>query len=99
GQVDGAKNTHRYLGSFRWRKSFSDQWFSQSLTRYEADRIREIRNRVEQNVGVGYRFLQSEQAEGSVVPGFTVQYTDERALSDRWDFLGSLFQDFTWRFN
>ena len=99
GQVDGEKNTHRYIGSFRWRESMSKRWFSQSLTRYEADRIREVRNRVEQNLGIGYRFIQSETAEGSIVPGLAIQYTDERGVQDHWDFLGSVFQDFTWRFN
>src|SRR5690606_37307851 len=96
GQANGEKNTHRYMGSFRWREAISDRWFSQSLTRYEADRMREVRNRVEQNLGIGYRFLQTENAEGSVVPGLTIQYTDERGLDDRWNYLASVFQDLTW---
>jgi len=99
GQVDGVRNTHRYIAGFRWRESFTERLFSQSFTRYEADRMRGIRNRAEQDIGIGYRFLRNERAEASVVPGVTIQYTDERGVADQWDYLGSIFQDFVWRFN
>lgn len=99
GEVEGERNTHRYLASFRWRESFTDRIFSETISLYEADRIREIRNRVEQSAGIGYRFLRSETLEGSIVPGFAVQYTDEAGESDRWDYLASLTQDFVWRIN
>jgi putative salt-induced outer membrane protein YdiY len=99
GQAAGTRNTHRYLSNFRWRESFTPRLFTQTLSQYEADRIRGVRHRAEQNLGVGYRFLKSERLEASIVPGFTVQYTDERNLTDRWDFLASAFQDFTWRFS
>lgn len=97
GQVGGVRNTHRYLGSFRWRETISERVFGQSFTRYDSDRIREIRNRVEQTVGVGYRFLKSDQLEASMVPGFTVQYTDRYGDDERWSYLGNLFQDLVWR--
>jgi putative salt-induced outer membrane protein YdiY len=97
GELDGVRNTQRFTGSFRWRRDINDRVFTQALTQYETDRIREIRNRVEQNLGVGYRFVQTERLQGSVVPGLTIQYTDEAEVEDRWDYLASLFQDIIWR--
>lgn len=99
GEVDGVRNTQRFLSSFRWRRDWSERWFGQSLTLYENDRVREIRNRVEQNVGVGYRYLKTERFQGSVVPGFTLQYTDEAGVDDHWDYLASLSEDFSWTIN
>lgn len=99
GEAEGTRNTHRYLASFRWRESLSDRTFFESTTRYEADRVRDVRNRIEQNVGLGYRFLRSERVEASVVPGFTLQYTDEAGADDRWDYLASILQELVWRFS
>ena len=99
GELEGVRNTQRFTSSFRWRRDISERLFSQTLTEYETDRIREIRNRVEQNIGLGYRYIQTERLEGSVVPGFTIQYTDETGIDDRWDYLASLSQDIIWRIN
>lgn len=99
GELEGVRNTQRFESSFRWRRDISERLFSQSLTLYETDRIREIRNRIEQNVGIGYRFIQTERMEGSVAPGFTVQYTDEAGLEDRWAYLASFSEEFLWRIN
>lgn len=99
GELDQVRNTQRFTSSFRWRRDQRKRVFTQTLTRYESDRIREVRNRVEQNVGVGYRFAQNDRFEGTVVPGFTIRYTDERGLTDRWDYLASFSEDFTWRIN
>lgn len=99
GEVEGVRNTQRFLSSFRWRRDVTDRVFTQTLTLYENDRIREIRHRVEQNLGIGYRYVENERFEGSIVPGITVQYTDETGVDDRWDYLASLAQDLTWRIN
>jgi putative salt-induced outer membrane protein YdiY len=99
GELEGVRNTQRFMSSFRWRRDVSERLFTQTLTLYENDRIREIRHRVEQNLGFGYRYLQSERLEGSIVPGFTIQYTDEAGIDDRWDYLASLSQDIIWRIN
>lgn len=99
GELEGVRNTQHFKSSFRWRRDVSERVFTQSLTLYESDRIRDIRNRVEQNVGVGYRYVQNERFEGSVVPGFTIQYTDEESVNDHWSYLASLSQDLIWRIN
>lgn len=99
GELEGVRNTQRFTSSFRWRRDISERVFTQTLTLYESDRIRDIRNRVEQNLGIGYRYLQSERLEGSVVPGFTLQYTDEEGVDDRWSYLASVSQDLIWRIN
>lgn len=99
GEADGEKNTHRYGGEFRWRRSLSERFFTQAISLYESDRIRDLRHRAEQNVGLGYRFLKTERFDGSVAPGFTVQYTDQPGGGDKWDYLASLHQDLVWRFS
>lgn len=99
GEVDGTRNAQRFTSTFRWRADLSERVFTQALTLYESDRVREIRNRVEQNLGIGYRFLKTDTMEASIVPGFTLQYTDEAGVDDRWDYLASAFQDFRWRFS
>jgi putative salt-induced outer membrane protein YdiY len=99
GEVDGTRNAQRFTSTFRWRADLSERLFTQALTLYESDRVREIRNRVEQNVGLGYRFVKTDTMEASIVPGFTLQYTDETGVDDRWDYLASAFQDFRWRFS
>src|SRR5699024_5641689 len=80
GEVDGVRNTQRFTTSFRWRRDFSERFFSQVLTQYENDKIREINHRVEQNLGVGYRYVENDRFEGSIVPGFTMQYTDQSGV-------------------
>lgn len=99
GELEGVRNTQRFTSSFRWRRDVSERVFTQSLTLYETDRIRDIRNRVEQNLGVGYRYVKNERFEGSVVPGLTVQYTDEEGVNDHWSYLASFSQDLIWRIN
>src|SRR5690625_5104686 len=71
GEVDSVRNTQRFTSSFRWRRDFTERLFTQVLTQYENDKIREINHRVEQNLGLGYRYLDTEKFEGSIVPGFT----------------------------
>src|SRR5690625_404681 len=99
GEVESETNTQRFTGSFRWRRDFSERIFSQVLTQYETDKIREINHRVEQNLGLGYRYVDSERLKGSIVPGLTIQYTDESGVNDHWDYLASLSQDLTWQFS
>lgn len=99
GELEGVRNTQRFMSSFRWRHDVSERVFTQTLTLYESDRVRDIRNRVEQNVGVGYRYVDSDRLKGTVVPGFTVQYTDEEGVDDRWSYLASLSQDLIWTIN
>lgn len=99
GEVDSVRNTQRFTSSFRWRRDFSDRFFSQVLTQYENDKIRAINHRVEQNLGVGYRYVDNERFKGSIVPGVTIQYTDERHVDNHWEYLASLSQDLTWQFN
>ncbi len=99
GEVEGVRNTQRFTSSFRWRRDVTKRLFTQTLTLYENDKIREINHRVEQNLGFGYRYLQREGLNGSIVPGLTIQYTDETGRDDRWDYLASLSQDLVWQIN
>lgn len=97
GEVEGVRNTHRYNGEFRWRRDLSERWFLQTMSLYEADRIRKINHRLEQNIGLGYRVVDTERVSASVVPGFTLQYTDESGVDDKWDYLANVYQDFRWQ--
>ena len=109
GKQEREKNADHYGLSLRWRRELDRRFFSQVSTSYEKDRIREIRHRVEQDFGIGYRFIDRPGFRASIGPGFTIQY-DERypeepeegvglTDEDKWNYLATVFQDVRWQMN
>ncbi|MDP0499852.1 MAG: DUF481 domain-containing protein [Verrucomicrobiota bacterium JB022] len=78
---------------FRYRHDISDRLFFQSRTDYKTDAVSAIDYEVQENLGVGYRWLDSERWKASITPSvgyqlrkYTVQEDDDQAIA-------TLFQD------
>ncbi len=97
GKQDGSKSSDRYGTNYRWRYELNDYFYTQSLTSFEADHMRRIRERAEQNLSFGYRFLDTERMGASFGPGVTAQYNREIGVESEMNYLATFFQDFTWQ--
>ncbi len=91
------KSSDRYGASFRWRRVLSEYFYTQSLTSYEVDQVRRIKQRAEQNVSLGYQFLDRENIDASIAPGFTAQYNREIGVEAGMNYLATFFQDVNWQ--
>jgi putative salt-induced outer membrane protein YdiY len=91
------KSSDRYGASFRWRRTLSQYFYTQSLTSYEVDQIRRIKQRAEQNLSLGYQFLDRENIDASVGPGFTAQYNRQIGVETGMNYLATFFQDVNWQ--
>ncbi len=98
-KIDGdkIKSSDRYGASFRWRRTLSEYFYTQSLTSYEVDQIRRIKQRAEQNLSLGYQFLDRENIDASVAPGVTAQYNRQLGVETGMNYLATAFQDINWQ--
>ncbi len=90
------KSSDRYGANFRWRRTLSEYFFTQSLTSYEVDQVRGVKQRAEQNLSLGYQYLYTDTFEASVGPGFTAQYNRELGVEAGMNYMATAFQDFIW---
>ncbi len=93
--ADKVLTDHREA-DFRWRRDFTRRLFSQSLTTYLADSIRDIDFNLEQQVGGGYRVLDAKRHQADVGLGAVVQYRKFEDISGQTALLGSVFEDYTY---
>lgn len=89
----------RNEGDFRWRYDVSKQLFAQALTTYEEDDVRKIDLNLEQQIGGGFRVLDSEQHKANVGLGAGLQYLQRQTISGQTALLGSVFQDYAFQLN
>lgn len=105
GEQNDEKNNDRYGLNFRWRRNLDEHFFFQTLTTYEKDRIRQVRHRAEQEIGVGYKVFNTDNFKFSVGPGFTFQFEEFRLeegqepIDDKWNYLLTVNQDLLWLIN
>lgn len=97
GEQNDVKSSDRYGASFRWRRDLSEYFYTQTLTSYEVDQIRQIKQRAEQNATIGYQFLDRDSLDASVGPGVTAQYNREIGVETGMNYYGTLFQDVNWQ--
>jgi putative salt-induced outer membrane protein YdiY len=95
----GVINTDRDDGSFRWRHELSERVFAQSLSSYTKDRVKQIDQNIEQNLGFGYRLFQDPRHSTNVGAGVTAQYREAFGINTGVSYLGELFQDYTYKLN
>lgn len=95
----GQPNTEMDDASLRWRHSVSGRMFLQSLTSYDSDKIRLVRNREEENVGVGYKVIGSSRQTVDVGAGVSGLYLDAVGVQPGFGYLGNVFQDYSWKIN
>ncbi len=99
GESAGELTTDRQDASFRWRHEISERIFGQALTSYTSDRVTKIDLNVEQNAGLGYKFLQGERQKATMGAGVTMQYREAEGIEKGLSYLGELFQDYTYKIN
>lgn len=97
GEQDGRVNNDRYDASFQWRRELGERTFAQSLTSYFQDDLKDINRNWEQNIGAGYRLLDSKEHVINLGAGLTGQYREANFSPSGFYTLIELFQDYTYR--
>ena len=99
GEKNDRKSADRYDASFRWRRDFEDDFFSQALTTYLSDQIKAIDASYEQNIGVGYRVLNRDRHIVNAGVGATGQYRQAVGSDPNVQLLAEFFEDYTYKIN
>jgi putative salt-induced outer membrane protein YdiY len=99
GESFGRITTDRRDGSFRWRRELSPKIFAQTNTSYFSDRVAKVDLNAEQNLGMGYKFLQGDRNKASIGGGLTTQYREAAGVENGTSVLGEFFQDYAYKIN
>lgn len=99
GEKNDRKSADRYDASFRWRRDFEENFFSQALTTYLSDQIKAIDASYEQNIGVGYRVLNRDRHIVNAGVGATGQYRQAIGADPNVKLLAEFFEDYTYKIN
>lgn len=99
GEQDSQVNNDRYEGSFQWRRELGERTFAQSLTTYYEDNLKDIKRNWEQNIGAGYRLLETEGHVVNLGAGLTGQYREASFSPSGFATLIEVFQDYTYQVN
>ncbi|MFI5357567.1 MAG: DUF481 domain-containing protein [Opitutales bacterium] len=99
GKTNQIVSADRQDASFRWRRDISSTLFVQSQTSYTRDLMSQINIDLEQNESIGYQILKSPAQKVSVGTGLTAQYRDAAGVVPGLNYLGEVFQDYTYKIN
>ncbi|GAB1490057.1 hypothetical protein MASR2M8_25140 [Opitutaceae bacterium] len=99
GEKNDLTSTDRYDATFRWRRDFSKDLFSQALTTFLSDKIKSIDASYEQNVGIGYRVLDHNRHIINAGVGITAQYREALGTDPNVQLLTEFFEDYTYKIN
>lgn len=94
-EANGVVTGDRQLADFRWRHDFSKRLFTQSLTTYSSDDLKQINYSVEQQLGGGYKIIDAPKQQVNVGLGAVLQRLSRDNYEDYTALLGSVFQDYT----
>jgi hypothetical protein len=81
----------------RWRHDLSVRFFTQSDNTYDSDELRKIRYNYQENQDVGYKVFTTVRQAVDVGVGVTGQELDAIGIEQGFNFLGNVFQDYTYR--
>jgi putative salt-induced outer membrane protein YdiY len=98
-EVDGVTGTDRREADFRWRYDINKRLFTQALTNYAEDSVRKIDLSLEQQIGGGFRLIDTTRHKVNVGLGAVLQYLDRVGSANQMAFLGSFFQDYSYQLN
>ena len=96
GEQDDTKDTDEYGLSHRYRRDWTSESFFQSLTSYQADRIKRIRHQLDQSFGLGYTLVNNEKVVLDIVFGPAVEYLDQPGDQDGIDYFGDFQENLQW---
>lgn len=99
GKQNDQVNSERYEGSFRWRHEFGERMFTQTLSSYLSDQVKNIDNSFEQNAGLGYRIFQHQRHVLNAGLGATAQYRQVEGITEDVVYLSEFFQDYSYKIN
>lgn len=98
-ETDNLTVTDRREADFRWRYDINKRLFTQALTTYVEDGVRQIDLSVEQQLGGGYRIVDGDRHKANVGLGAVAQYLDRVNTETQTALLGSFFQDYAFELN
>jgi len=99
GETNSDKTTDRAFANYRWRRDISPGVFYESLSSYSFDAIKEIDHNLEQKLGVGYRWVNTDSFKFSTGGGSSGRYRDIAANDAEFSYLVDLFEDIDYRLN
>lgn len=98
-EAQGVVTADRQQADFRWRHDFNRRLFTQTLTTYSSDDLKQINYSVEQQLGGGYRLVDVAKQQVNVGLGAVLQRLSRDGYEDYTALLGSAFQDYTLQFD
>jgi putative salt-induced outer membrane protein YdiY len=99
GSSDESPTTDQNEFDFRWRHQLDDRWFTQANTSYITDKIRLVNANIEQEAALGYKLFANSRQTLDVGVGVTGQYLNATGVQKGADYLGDIFQDYTYKIN
>lgn len=98
-ELAGRTVTERREADFRWRHDINKRLFTQALTTYAADAVRQVDLSVEQQIGGGFRLADNPRHKANIGLGAVVQYLERADANEQTALLGSFFQDYAFQWN
>ncbi len=99
GDYNDVVQTDKKDWSFRWRHDLNKRIFTQTITTYASDRIKNIDINLEQSAGMGYAALNTNRQKFNVGAGLVGQHRIILEQDTGLIALGELFEDYTRRIN
>ena len=96
-KANGTVSQDRTEGSFRWRRKLDALWFAQAQASYLSAKLKGLDHNIEQDLGVGYRLIQTERTTLSLGTGLTWQYREIVDGGTGNSLFGKVFQDFAFK--
>ena len=89
------KTRDRIRGNARYRYDYVKSFFAQTDTRYQRALVSNIFHEVDELLGIGYRWIDTDRLEGTITPSVGFGYRDIVPDEPSWEWLASLQQDLT----
>lgn len=87
----------KFQSYFRYRHDISKRYYVQSQTDFRFDRVAGIEQEYRENLGLGYRWLDSARWKATVTPSLGFQYREYEKLPSDDEFIATLFQDIEYK--
>lgn len=84
---------------FQWRHKLNERLFTQSLTSFNHDKLQQLHEDLDENIGLGYKVFEGLRQTVDVGVGVIGQYLDMGGFQKGYDTLGNVFEDYTYKIN
>jgi len=86
-------------GEFRIRHNLDSRIFLESDSTVAEDRIQRINFEGEEKADLGYKLIPGTNNQFDIGAGVVGQYLNADGIEKGWDYLGNVFQDYTYKIN